>query len=73
VNFSKNDKGLLIDLSEYIDFEYRTLLGKTLVVISVRPLSEDLKYLKFEDVYYERAMTQDKKMSGIKFERHSQY
>ncbi|MCU0451411.1 MAG: putative DNA binding domain-containing protein [Bernardetiaceae bacterium] len=71
--FFKNDREVLPDLSENIDLDYRTLLGKTLAIITVRPLSEDLKYLKFEGVYYERVLTQDKVISPAKLIQHQEY
>lgn len=69
----KNDNDVLPDLSENIDFNYRNVLGKTLAIITVRPLSEDLKYLKFDGVYYERVLTQDKTIPQAKIIQHREY
>jgi len=71
--FFKNDNDVLIDLSDNIDFDYRNILGKTLAIVTVRPLSEDLKYLKFNGVYYERILTQDKVISQTKLLQHREY
>lgn len=71
--FFKNDNDVLPDLSENIDFDYRNVLGKTLAIITVRPLSEDLKYLKFDGVYYERVLTQDKTIPQAKIIQHREY
>ena len=71
--FFKNDNDVLLDLSENIDFDYRNVLGKTLAIITVRPLSEDLKYLKFDGVYYERVLTQDKEIPQAKIIQHREY
>jgi predicted HTH transcriptional regulator len=71
--FFKNDADVLPDLYEYIDFEYRDVDGKTLAIITVRPLSEDLKYLKFDGVYYERVLTRDKQIPQAKFIQHREY
>jgi ATP-dependent DNA helicase RecG len=71
--FFKNDNEVLPDLSENIDFDYRNLLGKTLAVVMVRPLSEDLKYLKYEGTYYERVLTQDKVIPASKIIQHQEY
>ena len=71
--FFKNDNDVLPDLSDNIDFDYRNVLGKTLAVITVRPLSEDLKYLKFDGVYYERVLTQDKVIPQDKLIQHREY
>ena len=72
-NFFKNDNDVLPDLSDNIEFDYRNVLGKTLAVITVRPLSEDLKYLKFDGVYYERVLTQDKVIPQAKIIQHREY
>jgi ATP-dependent DNA helicase RecG len=71
--FFKNDNDVLPDLSENIDFDYRSVLGKTLAIITVRPLSEDIKYLKFDGVYYERVLTQDKVIPQTKIIQHREY
>lgn len=71
--FFKNDSDVLPDLSENIDFDYRNVLGKTLAIVAVRPLSEDLKYLKFDGVYYERVLTQDKVIPPAKLIQHREY
>ena len=71
--FFKNDNDVLPDLSDNIEFDYRNVLGKTLAVINVRPLSEDLKYLKFDGVYYERVLTQDKVIPQTKIIQHREY
>jgi ATP-dependent DNA helicase RecG len=71
--FFRDDNGVFPDLSENIDFDYRNVLGKTLAIVTVRPLSEDLKYLKFDDVYYERVLTQDKVIPQAKIIQHREY
>lgn len=71
--FFSNDYDVLPDLSENIDFDYRNVLGKTLAIITVRPLSEDLKYVKVDGIYYERVLTQDKKIPTAKIVQHREY
>ena len=71
--FFKNDHDALPDLSDNIDFDYRTVGGKTLAIITVRPLSEDLKYVKFDGTYYERVLTQDKIIPQTKLLQHREY
>lgn len=71
--FFRTESDNIIDLSDYIDFDYIPFQGSTLAVISVRPLSEDLKFVKFEDKYYERVLTADKIISKNKIEEHSDY
>ncbi len=71
--FFKNDVDVLINLSDYIIFEYKNILDKTVAIIEVRPLSEDLKYLKFEGKYYERILTADKIIPITKLVQHKEY
>lgn len=71
--FFKSDNDVLLDLSDNIDFDYRNILGKTLAIITVRPLSEDLKYLKFDEIYYERVLTQDRTIPKLKLIQQREY
>lgn len=71
--FFKNDKDVLPDLTENIDLDYRNVLTKTIAVITVRPLSEDMKYLKFDGIYYERVLTQDKVIPNTRLIQHLEY
>jgi ATP-dependent DNA helicase RecG len=68
-----NDHGVLLDLTENIYFEYREVQGNTVAVIAVRPLSEDLKYLKFQGNYFERVLTQDKIIAASKITQQREY
>lgn len=71
--FFKNDYDVTFDLSDNIFFDYRNILGKTIAIITVMPLSEDLKYLKFENNYYERVLTQDRKIPEARLVQHREY
>jgi ATP-dependent DNA helicase RecG len=71
--FFKNDVDVLVDLSDYILFEYKSILGKEVVVITVMPLSEDIKYLKYEQIHYQRDLTQTSKISDTKLAQHNEY
>jgi ATP-dependent DNA helicase RecG len=71
--FFKNDYGVLLNLGDYILFDYKSVLGKTLAILTVLPLSEDLKYVKFDEVYYERVLTQDKVIPQAKLVLHREY
>ncbi len=71
--FFQNDNNLLMDLSDNISFEYKEVLGKTIAVIKVLPLSEDLKFVKFNDIYFERILTQDKQIPNSKISHHREY
>lgn len=69
----QNDGDLFPDLSDYMDFEYATLNDRTVAIIKVRSLSEDLKYLKFQGIYYERVLTQDRVIPDSKLLRRREY
>jgi len=71
--FFMNDNEVFPDLFENIDFDYRNVLGKTLAIVIVHPLSEDLKYLKFGGVHYERVLTQDKAIPQTRIMQHREY
>ncbi len=71
--FFQNDNDIFPDLSENIGFDYRTLSGKTVAIITVSPLSEDLKYLKLGNDYYERVLTQDKVIPWARIIQHQEY
>ena len=53
-DFFKNDNDVLINLNDNILLDYKTLNEKTLAIITVLPLSKDLKYVKCEGGYFER-------------------
>jgi len=67
------DNGTFPDLSDYLSFEYEDFQNTNLVVVLVRPVPEDLKYLKFDGIYYERILSQDKKMPDAKILQHQEY
>lgn len=69
----KNDHDVFIDLSNNIFFDYESFLDGEVVIIFVYPLSEDLKYVKFYDKYYERRLTQDRVISNAKLRKQAEY
>jgi ATP-dependent DNA helicase RecG len=71
--YFKNDNDALVNLNDHILFDYRVVSGKNVAIITVLPLSEDLKYVKFDHVYYERVLTQDKVISPSKLVQHREY
>jgi ATP-dependent DNA helicase RecG len=71
--FFKNDLDVFPDLSENLEFDYRVVHGKTLAIITVSPLSEDLKYLNYDGISYERVLTQDKVIPKAKIIQHQEY
>ena len=62
----KTHENILPDLSDYIDFDYHEFRGKTLAIIHVRPVSEDIKFLKYQSKAYERVLARDKVISKAK-------
>jgi ATP-dependent DNA helicase RecG len=71
--FFRNERNVLVDLADYIDFEYVSLLERTLAVLTVRALSEDLKFVQVDDVFYERVLTQDKVISKARQDQQREY
>lgn len=69
----KADNEIVPNLFDYISFEYENFQNVDLVVIYIRAVPEDLKYLKFDGTYYERILTQDKKISETKLRQHQEY
>lgn len=69
----QSDIGTYPDLDSLIDLDYIDFRGETLAVIFVSSLPEDEKYLKFDGVYYERTLTQDRKIPETKIRQHQEY
>lgn len=69
----KNDDGLLVDLSDRVYFDYFNILDTEIVVIAVYPLSDNEKFVHYNGVYYERKLTQDKKILDFKIQRQKEY
>ena len=67
------DNGTFPDLSDYLSFEYEDFQNANLVVVFVSPVPEDLKYLKFDGIYCERILSQDKKIPDTKLLQHQEY
>ena len=71
--FFKNDYDVLVDLSGNIAFEYLPFMTNEVAIIVVRALPEDKKFVKFNDIYYERKLTQDKIITATKLQRQREY
>ncbi len=73
----KNDEGVELDLSKYIYFDYQSLTvgsrTKDIVILEVYPLSDDLKYVSYNGEYFERKLTQDKKIPEAKIQQQREY
>ncbi|MCH8553898.1 MAG: putative DNA binding domain-containing protein [Schleiferiaceae bacterium] len=73
----QNDNGVFLDLSNNIYFDYYSINRgeKTfdLMVIAVYPLSDDLKYVSYNERYFERKLTQDKIIPISKINQQKEY
>lgn len=69
----KNDNDVLVDVSDNIIFDYISFLNNEVAIIAVFPLSDDKKYVKYNNDYYERKLTQDRKMAIAKIQRQKEY
>ena len=72
-DFFQNDYNVNLDLSDNIFFNYTSFLEGEVVIIGVYPLPEDKKFIKFNDCYFERKLTQDKAISAAKLQRQKEY
>lgn len=68
-----SDKDLPVDVNANITFRYENLKGYTIAIIEVSPLSEDLKYIKFNGYFFERVLTRDQKIPESKLNQHKEY
>ena len=69
----RNDNDQLTDLSSNINLDYYDLLNKTIAVVYVKALGDDLKYINLNGKYFERKLTQDKEIPLSKLLRHKEY
>jgi ATP-dependent DNA helicase RecG len=71
--YFKDDNDVLVDVSDNIHFDYESFLDNEVAIIAVFPLSDDKKYVKYNNEYYERKLTQDRKMATAKIQRQKEY
>lgn len=71
--FFKDDNDRLINVSDNIHFDYFDFLNSEVAVIVVYSLSDDKKYVKYNNEYYERKLTQDRKISLAKVKQQKEY
>jgi predicted HTH transcriptional regulator len=72
-NCFKNDADKYVDLSDNIKFDYKDFLDGEVVIIIVYSLSQDNKFVKVNNNYYERKLTQDKKITEDKLRHQREY
>jgi predicted HTH transcriptional regulator len=72
-----NLEGQTPDLSQFIIFEYLPFeikdVVKDLLLIAVYPLPDDQKYVSISGTFYERRLTQDKKIETSKILKQKEY
>jgi ATP-dependent DNA helicase RecG len=71
--FFKNDNDVVLDLSDYITFDYINFRDGEIALITVRALSDDLKFVKFKTKYFERKLTGDYEISENRVKQHIEY
>jgi len=71
--FFKDDRGVLLNVSDHIHFDYFPMQDKEVAVIAIFPLSDDLKYVQFNEIHYERKLTGDCQIPQPKLQRHREY
>lgn len=71
--YFRDDNDVLVDVSDNIHFDYESFLDDELAIIAVHSLSDDKKYVKYNNEYYERKLTQDRKMATAKIQRQKEY
>ena len=71
--YFKDDNDVLVDVSDSILFDYFDFDNGEVAVIAVYPLSDDKKFVKFNNEYYERKLTQDRKISPAKIQQQKEY
>lgn len=69
-----NEVKEILDLSQYFNsFEVHEILGKEVLAIYVEELPEDLKFVYYDGVAYERIITGDHKIKSNKITAQSEY
>ena len=73
-NQFKNEKKAALDLEQYFaSYKYFEILGKEVVAIYIAELPEELKYVYYDGVAYERILTGDPKISDNKITAQTEY
>ena len=67
-----NDNDKVLDLVDFIFVDYISFRNKEVAIVFVRPLSDDLKYVKCGK-YYERRITGDSEISLSKLTKQKEY
>ncbi len=69
----KDDKDVtLTDLTNNIFFDYISFRNGEVAIILVKPLSYDLKYVKYNNKYFQRQLSQDAEIPLSKLQQHKE-
>ena len=69
----QDDRNQTIDVSDYLLLEYISFRDGEIAVISIKPLSEDLKFVKYNSKFFERKLTGDYEISGARINQQKEY
>jgi ATP-dependent DNA helicase RecG len=69
----QDEKGNLINTSEYIHFDYYPFKDKEVLAIAVESLPNDEKFVSYNGVFYERIVDTDRRISAEKLQRQKEY
>ncbi len=71
--FKDDNDNILDDLTEHILFDYVPFRSGEVAVIVVKELTKDIKYVKYNNKYYQRQLTGDKEISPAKINSQKEY
>ncbi len=71
--FKDSNDNFVKDISEYINLEYHKILDQDIAVLKLLPLRKDIKYIKYNNTYWERQLSRDVKISDHKLKEQIEY
>jgi len=71
--FFQNNLEQFPDLTDTIFFDYLPFKTGEVLILNIKPISEDLKFIKFDGEYYERKLTADYKISESRLKQQLEY
>jgi len=69
----QDDNGVFADLTDFIQFDYLPFRDGEVALITIFPMSDDLKFVKFKGLYYERILTGDHEISLPRVNQQKEY
>ena len=73
INDFKTIDGLDFNVDDYLFIDYEWIEKKTIAIVCVQPLSNDLKYVSYKSNYYKRVVTGDKKISAEDIKKQKEF